>query len=258
METILRTNPAQKWFVTITVGLLCMFVGCVRKSNESLSQNTKSPKSSSRTTRVADSDDKTGALKEEKKMDPIYERLRADRLTHAEFQSIRRTILKRVEKDPEQKKMLAKQMRQEPNPNLRIFLLQIIGDTRDGFYEADLCDVIATETDEKILQTAATMLGKLETPTNIAVLLKLLSHNSPNVRLGAVWGLKSVPSSPLVIKQLLGVLDDSDPVHCWWPSPRVGGYTVGKEAAAAIDALTKKPMKGNKALIQEWIVHHQE
>ena len=134
----------------------------------------------------------------------------------------------------------------------KIELLEIIGSTKDTFFDPAIRKIIDSEDSVEVLQTAAVTLGKLKSCNSFEMLINLLDHKSPNVRLGAIYGLIFLDEKKAV-KYLLSSLDDHEPVKCWWPSPKAGGYIISKEAAEAIDIITGETFKGNKEKIVKWI-----
>lgn len=145
---------------------------------------------------------------------------------------------------------LVEALEKDDSETFRIEVLNILGATRDKFFEDAIRRVLESEKSEKVLQTAATNLGRIG--AGLSTLVGLLKHKSPNVRLGAVWGLKAL-GDKRALKCLLDNLDDHEPVICWWASPPPGGYSVANETATAIDALAGAELKGEKSAIEKWI-----
>ena len=177
----------------------------------------------------------------------LLKKLRDENLDYRERTAVRNQIIDEARNNRQE---LAEALEKENSDAFKIELLNILGATRDQFFEDALRKVLETDKSEKVLQTAATNLGKLG--TGFSTLVDLLTHKSPNVRLGAVWGLLSLADKK-AIKYLLNSLDDQEPVVCWWSSPTAGAYTVGTEAAAAIDSLAGTEFKGDKSAIENWI-----
>lgn len=177
----------------------------------------------------------------------LLKKLNDENLDYRERTTVRNQI---IDEAPNTRQELVEALKKEKSETFKIELLNILGATRDKFFEDAVQKVLESEKSEKVLQTAATNLGKLG--TGFSTLVDLLTHKSPNVRLGAVWGLLSLGDKK-AIKYLFNSLNDHEPVICWWASPSAGGYTVGNEAAAAIDALAGAELKGDKNAIEKWI-----
>jgi HEAT repeat protein len=139
--------------------------------------------------------------------------------------------------------------------NNRIKQLQEIGATRDSSRHAEVLEVLRTETAEETIQVAATTLGLLGAPDSLGVLVGLLAHVSANVRLGAVQGLTALGDARAV-PRLAEHLDDEGVARVWWPSPKAGGYIIGREAALAIDSITGERLRGDAARVDDWIARN--
>jgi HEAT repeat protein len=135
---------------------------------------------------------------------------------------------------------------------ITIEALEIIGASRDQSFAPAVQKLALSNAPIEVLQTAATVLGKLRSQDTFRSLVRLLEHENPNVRLGAIYGLQAFGEKQAV-RHLLNRLDDTDHVKCWWPSPKAGGYTVGHEASLAIDALTGLSLRGDRTAIRKWI-----
>ena len=137
----------------------------------------------------------------------------------------------------------------------KIALLEIVGSTERAEFDDAVRRTLESGAREEVLQTAATALGKLHSPIAFDILTALLRHKSPNVRLGAIYGLMAHGDSR-AIAHLAEHLDDRDSARSWWPSPKAGGYRIGAEASAAIDSLSGTRLGGDRRRIQEWIDRH--
>lgn len=177
----------------------------------------------------------------------LLKKLMDGSLDYRERTAIRRQI---IEGAHDSRRELVEALEKEKSESFRIELLNILGGTRDKFFEDAMRKVIESEKSEKVLQTAAANLGKLG--VGFSTLIDLLKHKSANVRLGAVWGLAALDDKRAV-KYLLNSLDDREPVTCWWASPTADGYSVANESAAAIDELTGAKLNGEKSAIEKWI-----
>ncbi len=140
----------------------------------------------------------------------------------------------------------------EQDKNLTIQALEIIAASQDESFAPAIQKLLLSRAPVEVLQTAATVLGKLRSQHSFQTLVHLLQHENPNVRLGVVYGLLALGEKQAV-PYLLNSLDDGNQVKCWWPSPKAGGYTVSKEASLAIDALTGLSLHGDKTRIKQWI-----
>jgi HEAT repeat protein len=144
-------------------------------------------------------------------------------------------------------------LKEEPDKTIKIQALDIIAASQDQSFAPAVRQVLLSqEQPVEVLQTAATVLGKLRSQSSFPTLIHLLKHDNPNVRLGAIYGLVALGNKQAV-PHLLNSLDEKDRVKPWWPSPKAGGYTVGQEASVAIDALTGFSFRGDKTKIEEWI-----
>lgn len=179
----------------------------------------------------------------------LLNKLKEERLDPQERMSIRRQIIRSSRNlRPE----LCEAIEKENDIFFNIELLEIIGATQDDFFEDEVRKIIDSEDRVEVLQTAATTLGKLKSKNNFKILVGLLTHESPNVRLGSIYGLIAL-GEKMAVKYLLNCLDDHEPVRCWWPSPKAGGYTIAKEASNAIDIISGEKLQGNKEKIEKWI-----
>lgn len=147
---------------------------------------------------------------------------------------------------------LVQMLEKETEPAAQIELLRLMGITQDAFYADAILIFLRSAHAPEVRQTAATSLGLVRSPKSFAALIDLLDDASPNVRLGAVYGLQAFGDRG-AIKHLLTKLSDQEPVPVWWNSPKAGGYTVAKEATVAIDDLSDQAFKGNIQKIKEWI-----
>ena len=152
---------------------------------------------------------------------------------------------------------LSQALLSEKDMHFKIELLNLIGDTKDEFFAEQVEEVIRSAESVEVLQTAATTLGKTGGPNSFETLAGLLSHKSPNARLGAIYGLMAL-GDKRAIKHLLKSLADQSPVKCWWPSPKPDGYVIAKEASIAIDELAGIEFKGDKARIEEWLAENTQ
>src|SRR5215469_4459175 len=107
----------------------------------------------------------------------------------------------------------------EQDKTILIAALEIIASSRDQSFAPMVQRVSLSNEPVEVLQTAATALGKLGSKDSFPTLVGLLKDESPNVRLGAVYGLQALGEEKAV-PHLLKSLDDSDHVKCWWPSPK--------------------------------------
>ena len=139
--------------------------------------------------------------------------------------------------------------------NDKIKQLQAIGAARDVTRHAEVLEALRTETAEETIQVAATTLGLLGTPDGLRVLIGLLAHASANVRLGAVQGLTAL-GDVRAVSRLAEHLDDEGRARVWWPSPKAGGYVIGREVALAIDAITGERLRGDRVRIGAWVARH--
>ncbi|MGB9180945.1 MAG: HEAT repeat domain-containing protein [Pyrinomonadaceae bacterium] len=179
----------------------------------------------------------------------LLKKLNEKRLDFKERSAIFKQI---VAAPPELRQELCQILEREEDESFKIELLNIIGATQDDYFEVAVGKTLQSEASVEVLQTAATTLGKLRGKNSFGILIGLLNHPSPNVRLGSIYGLTAL-SDTRAVKYLLQSLDDQEAARCWWPSSKAGGYIIAKEAAIAIDALTGESFKGNKEKIEEWI-----
>jgi HEAT repeat protein len=184
-----------------------------------------------------------------KKIFELFNKLKDKNLNYQERMTIRRQIISSSRKLEQE---LCEIIEKENDMSFKIELLEIIGATQDVFFEDAVKKVIDKEDRIEVLQTAATTLGKLKSENSFQILIKLLAHESPNVRLGAIYGLVAL-GEKTAVKYLLELLDDHEPAKCWWPSPKAGGYIVSKEASDAIDIISGENLQGNKEKIKKWI-----
>ena len=182
-------------------------------------------------------------------MRDLLKKLKSERLNHLERIAIRNQIIDAAQSSRGE---LIEALEKERSEPFRIELLHIFGATRDEFFEEAIRRVIETEKSEQVLQTAATNLGKIGAKNSFPMLVDLLNHESPYVRLGAVYGLKAL-GDKRAIKFLLKSLDDHLPIKVWWSSPKAGDYSVANEASIAIDALAGTEFKGDKTRIEKWL-----
>lgn len=179
-------------------------------------------------------------------------KLREGQLDHQQ----RAVLLREIAAAQELSSDLSRMLESENDEYFKIELLQIIGATQDAAYADAILNVLRSDQRPKVRQTAATSLGKVGGEQSFATLVNLLDDPSPNVRLGAVYGLTTLGDQSAV-KHLASKLEDNEPVRVWWPSPKAGGYRVGKESALAIDALTGQKFKGDKVKIGNWIEQNE-
>lgn len=169
-----------------------------------------------------------------------------------DFRKKRALFRQLVERIGDFRQDLLRLLSDEQDKTIKIQALELIASSRDPSFAPAVEKVLLSNEPVEALQTAATVLGKLGKKDSFPTLIRLLKHENPNVRLGAVYGLLALGDKQAV-PHLLNSLDDSDHVKCWWPSPKAGGYTVGKEASLAIDALTGLSLRGDKTRTEQWI-----
>ncbi len=144
-------------------------------------------------------------------------------------------------------------LREEQDKGLKIEALNIIAASQDQSFVPTVQQIILLADEPvEVLQTAATVLGKLRSGSSLETLAGLLKHESSNVRLGSIYGLIAL-GDKRAVPYLMNSLDDKDQVRCWWPSPKAGGYTIAQEASIAIDALTGLSLRGDRGKITQWI-----
>jgi HEAT repeat protein len=115
-------------------------------------------------------------------------------------------------------------------------MLDLIAGSRDcGCFDAVL-GVALSKAPERVRQTAAIALGKVDGSEAFEALVGLLTDASAAVRLGAIHGLWAL-GDPRAAGPLGLVLKDTTRVRAWWPGSKAGGYEVGEEAALAIQSL---------------------
>lgn len=146
---------------------------------------------------------------------------------------------------------LCQQLRRTKDSSIKIRLLNLIGNTRSPVFVPTLQQILAEKQSAEVLQIAATNLGKLGNKS-FKTLVDLLQHPSPNVRLGAIYGLHAL-GNPQAIPYLLTLLGDNTSVAVWWPSPKAGGYIISRETALVIDQLSGRNFKGDRAAIEQWL-----
>ena len=116
---------------------------------------------------------------------------------------------------------LVQVLEKETEPAAQIELLRIMGITQDAFYADVILGFLRSTHAAEVRQTAATSLGLVRSPKSFAALIDLLDDASPNLRLGAVYGLQAFGDRG-AIKHLLTKLSDHEPVRVWWNSPKAG------------------------------------
>ena len=147
---------------------------------------------------------------------------------------------------------LLRLLREEQDNGLKIEALNIIGSSQESSFAPAVHQVLNSAKSAEVRQTAATVLGKLRSETSLDTLVHFLKDENPNVRLGSIYGLIAL-GDKRAVRYLIDSLEDQEHVRSWWPSPKAGGYIVGREASIAIDALTGSPLRGDKTKIKQWI-----
>lgn len=121
----------------------------------------------------------------------------------------------------------------ECDDSFRIAILNIMGNSRHPYFEAEIKRLLDSNQSMEVLQTAATNLGRLSSKGSFEILIELLKHPHPNVRLGAIYGLVAL-ADKRAVKYLEALVHDGASAKAWWPGPKAGGYRIAEEAARAI------------------------
>ncbi len=179
----------------------------------------------------------------------LLDELKREDLTPKERISIHKQIIHDIKNMRDE---ICRMLREEKNVAFRIELLDIIGDAQDEFFEEELLKIIQSEKSIEVLQVAVTVIGKLKGKKSFETLINLLEHKNPNVRLGAIYGLRAL-NDRRAVKYLLRCLDDHESVKPAWASPKAGGYIIAKEAAKSIDIIAGQNFRGDKEKIEKWI-----
>jgi len=134
-----------------------------------------------------------------------------------------------------------------------IHIAQQIGDPA-GF---PLLDTVLTDSDSRLVEAAAEALGRVGGPLAYERLVKLLSSENVQHRVGAIRGLKLL-GNPAAVEPLLDVLLTEDQHFVQWgPSSGLQTETMLHQTAAkAIDILTGEQLDGEVARIRYWIEKH--
>lgn len=189
-----------------------------------------------------------GTMNKDELLD-LLKKLKQEKLAPKERRAISRQI---VAASVQLRSELCEALEKEESKSFKIELLNIIGATQDAFFEDEIRKILESPEPAEVIQAAATTLGKLKGKNGFDILIDLIHHENPNVRLGSIYGLMAL-GDKRAVKYLLENLDDNETVRSWWASPKAGGYTISKEAAIAIDTITGRTFKGDKKKIEEWI-----
>src|SRR5262245_10928856 len=98
-------------------------------------------------------------------------------------------------------------LRREQDKGIKIEALGIIAASQDQSFSTAVQEVLLSDEPVEVLQTAATVLGKLQSKDSFQTLVHLLNHENPNVQLGAIYGLVALGNKHAV-SHLLSSLDD--------------------------------------------------
>jgi hypothetical protein len=190
-------------------------------------------------------------------MSDVLIKLNSGSLDPATRASVRRQVIETL-KDPRADTLRqdVRQLLEEATDNrFRTELLEIIGSAQDQLLEDAVKKVINTAGSVEVLQTALTTLGKVKATGSFEILVGFLNHENPNVRLGSIYGLTAL-GDKRAVRYLLQRLDDQQSARCWWPSPKAGGYIIGREASEAVDVIVGTKLYGDKGKIERWIAVH--
>lgn len=182
-------------------------------------------------------------------MNTLLDKLKKEKLTPKERFSIRKQVILDIKNVRNE---LSRMLREEKDSGFRIELLEIIGDAQDEFFEEELLKIIQTEKSIEVLQVAVSVFGKLKGKKSFETLINLLDHKNPNVRLGAIYGLRAL-NDKRAVRYLFRCLDDQESVKPAWSSPKAGGYIIAREAAKSIDIIAGQDFKGDKEKIEGWL-----
>lgn len=179
----------------------------------------------------------------------LLEKLKGEKLSPKERFSIRKQVIHDIRNMRDE---VSRMLREEKDVAFRIELLEMIGDAQDEFFEEELFKIIQSEKSIEVLQVAVSVIGRVKGKKSFETLINLLDHKNPNVRLGAVYGLRAL-NDKKAVKYLVRCLDDHESVKPAWSSPKAGGYIIAKEAAKSIDIIADQDFKGDKEKIEGWL-----
>src|SRR5215470_4890634 len=89
-------------------------------------------------------------------------------------------------------KELIVELQQGADLSFRRELLNVIGATRLEMFFLPLSELLEREPGDELAQIAAINIGKLTAPQSYDALVRLLQHDNPQVRFGAIGGLTAL------------------------------------------------------------------